>query len=249
MRQPTKHFVALMVIATSSVVMLGVVLRHRTSPSAPLPVVRNQPLAVVTNPPPPAVVTNTKSAATGILPNYPDFQERPLPVAYESPKVQWTLADGKDTNVIRQLAHNHLEYDRMVEENPRIFRRQLVYLKETAASVFEQAKLTGQPVRQLTLPGVGGVELQFEIVKGDNHGSSRQGMFSGHLVGNPDSLVTLAFEDGRQAFTILSPKDDVYIVGEPREPGQVMVKQIDPDTYGVKLEEEEDSARPGPARK
>jgi hypothetical protein len=168
-----------------------------------------------------------------VLANHPDFQERPFPVAYESAKVQWTLANGKDTNVIRQLAHNHLEYDRMVEENSRIFRRQLVYLKDTPAAVFEQAKLTGEKVQQMTLPGVDGQELQFEIVNGNNQSSSRQGMFSGHLVGRVDSLVTLAFQDGREAFTVLSPKENIFVVGEPREPGQVIVKAIDPNTYGV----------------
>ena len=58
-------------------------------------------------------------------------------------------------------------------------------------------------------------------------------MFSGKLVGNDDSLVTLAFIDGREAFTILSPKENIFLVGEPREDGQVIVKVIDPNTYGV----------------
>ena len=179
-------------------------------------------------------------ARRGALLNYPDFQTRPLPVGYESAKTQWTLADGKDTNIIKQLADNPLEYDRMVEENARIFRRQLVYVKETPAAVFEQAKLTGAPVRQLTLPGVDGQELQFDIVKSEGNGSSRQGMFSGHLAGNVDSLVTLAFVDGRVAYTVLSPKDNVFVVGEPREDGQVIVKAIDPNTYGLGPEDAAD---------
>jgi hypothetical protein len=216
-------------------------LRHPVpSPNHPT-VAQAQPLA--TNSPPKPAVTNllgSPAAMPAMLANSPDFQKRPFAVAYESSKIQWTLADGKDTNVIRQLAHNPLEYDRMVEENPRIFRRQLVYLKETAAAVLEQAKLTGQPVQQLTLPGVDGQELQFEIVKSDSKGSSRQGMFSGHLVGNADSLVTLAFQDGREAFTVLSPKENIFLVGEPREDGQVIVKAIDPNTYGVGPPEAED---------
>ena len=97
----------------------------------------------------------------------------------------------------------------MVEENPRIFRRQLVYLTETAAAVFENAKLTGAPVTQLTLPGVDGQELKFEIVKSETQ-SSRRGTFSGHLAGDGDSLVTLAFMDGREAFTVLSPKENIF---------------------------------------
>ena len=197
--------------------------------------VTNAP-AIHTNMPAPLAATQAVKPAApiaGVSPDYPDFQERPFPVAYESANVQWTLADGKDTNVIRQLAHNPLEYARMVDENPRIFRRQLVYLQQTAAAVFEDAKLTGAPVRQLTLPGVDGQELQFEIVRSDGSGSSRQGMFSGHLAGNLDSQVSLAFMDGREAYTVLAPKENIYVVGEPREPGQVIVKAIDPQTYGV----------------
>jgi hypothetical protein len=170
---------------------------------------------------------------TTVIANYPDFKMRPLSVGIESTNNQWALADGKDTNVIRQLAHNPLEYARMVDENARIFRRQLVYLKETAAAVFEQARLTDSPVTQLTLPALDGRELTFEIARRQDAGSSRRGMFSGHLAGNADSLVTMAYEDGREAFTILSPKDNVFVVGEPRENGQVIVKAIDPNTYGV----------------
>jgi hypothetical protein len=200
----------------------------------------------VTNPAPPTVVlnaTNHPSAATGVLPNDKDFHKRPFPVAYESAKIQWTMADGKDTNVIRQLAHNPLEFDRMVEENSRIFRRQLVYLKETAAAVFEQAKLTGAPVKELTLPGADGQELQFEIAKSDGQGSSRQGMFSGHLAGDPESLVTLAFQDGREAFTVLSTKEKIFVVGEPREDGEVIVKAIDPNKYGQGPQDADDVVR------
>jgi hypothetical protein len=185
---------------------------------------RSQPFTAVVKTTPPGL---------GVMPDDSDFKLRPFSVAQETVSAQWTSADGKDTNVIRQLAHNPLEYARMVEENPRIFKRQLVYLKETAAAVFEQAKLTGEPVKQLTLPGVDGQELQFEIIKSDGKISSRQGAFSGHLAGNNDSLVTLAFLDGREAFTVLSPKENIFIVGEPREDGQVVVKAIDPDTYGV----------------
>ena len=198
------------------------------------PTAQGQPTAALMNPSAgPTSRMKSPDTALGVLANSPDFRERPLPVAYESRNTQWTAADGRDTNVIRLLAHNPLEYDRMVEENPRIFRRQLVYLKESVAAVFEKTKLTGKPVQQLTLPGVDGQELQFEIVKGDNQGSSRQGTFYGHLAGKADSLVTLAFQDGREAFTVLAPHENLFVVGEPREPGQVIIKAIDPNTYGL----------------
>src|SRR5262249_25787105 len=153
-------------------------------------------------------------------PNNPDFQGRPFPVTQESRVNQWTAEDGKETNVIRQLAHNPLEYARMVEENPRIFRRQLVYRKETAAAVLERALLTRERVSELTLPGLDGHELQFEITKSDTL-SSRHGTFTGHVAGDERSMVSLAFQDGREAFTVVSPKDGVYLQGFPREPGEI----------------------------
>ena len=170
--QPYRSITKPIILIVSALIIVGggwwVVFRPAPLPSRRL-ATQVAPVVAATNPSAQTSLVITKAAKpptakAGVLPNYPDFQERPFSVAYESPAVQWTLADGKDTNIIRQLAHNHLEYDRMVEENPRIFRRQLVYLKETPAAVFEQAKLTGLPVRQLTLPGVDGQELQFEIV-------------------------------------------------------------------------------------
>jgi hypothetical protein len=193
------------------------------------------PNTIATNALPPVTAsrtTNSGIASAASTPS-PDFQKRPYPISYETPEIQWTSADGKDTNVIQQLAHNPLEYDRMVQENPRLLKRQLVYLKETAAAVFERAKLTRATVQELTVPGLDGQEFRFQIIQSDSNGSSRHGMFSGRLVGNPDSMVTMAFQDGREAFTVISPKENIFIEGEPREPGQVIVKAFDPNTYGT----------------
>jgi hypothetical protein len=226
--------------------------RRAPQPDHP-PAAPAQSAAGVTSPPAPTGMNGArKSPATpaAVLPNWPGFQARPFPAAYQSAEFQWTLADGKDTNVIRELAHNRLEYDRMVEENPRIFRRELVYLKQTASSVFEQAKLTGKPVSELTLPGVDGQELQFQIVQRDGNGSSRRGTFSGHLVGDLNSMVTMAFMDGREAFTVLAPGQSIFVVGEPREDGQVIVKAIDPNTYGMgPAENADDTIKTGPPKK
>jgi hypothetical protein len=219
---------------------------HSLKPVKPTVAEQSVPMVKESNPPVPVVVTNQVSvsiAATN------DSALRPLPVAYESGKFQWTMQDGKDTNVIRQLAHNPLEYDRMVRENDLIFKRQLVYLKETPAMVFEQAKLTGQPVKQLTLPGVDGREFQFEITKSGNGSSSRQGDLTGRLAGNMDSMVTLAFTDGRMAFTVLSQRENIYVVGEPREDGQVVVKVVNPSAYGVGPADVDDSIKPATIKK
>ena len=156
---------------------------------------------------------------------------RPLPVASENSHFQWTAADGKDPNVIRQLAHNELEYQRMVEENARIKRRQLVYNKNIAAAVMERSRLTGEKIEQLTLPGFDGAQFQFIIERADLEPSKQSGTFTGRIEGQPESLVTLAFKFGREAFTILSPETGTFIQAFPREPGEIMLTSFDPATY------------------
>ncbi len=158
---------------------------------------------------------------------------RPVPVARESEHYQWTSEDGRDTNVIRTLAHNDLEYKRMVEENARIVRRQLVYRKETAAALVQRARLSREPIRQFALPGLDGREVQFAVIRTDLSPSGQQGSFAGHVAGRADSLVTLAFKGGREAFTVISPSEGLFLQGDPREPGELIVKSISPDTYAV----------------
>jgi hypothetical protein len=159
------------------------------------------------------------------------FQVRPFAVSLERGDLQWTAEDGRDTNVIRRLAHNELEYQRMVEENARIKRRQLVYRKDTAAGMVQRARSVGETVHRLTLPALDGQEVQFEITKAELNPSGQQGTFSGRLAGRPDSMVTLAFKGGREAFTILSPTEGLFLQADPRESGEVIVKSIDPATY------------------
>jgi hypothetical protein len=161
------------------------------------------------------------------------IQRRPFAVTLTRGGCEWTSEDGRETNIIRRLAHNELEVARMVDENKRIFRRQLVYRTETAAALIERAKLTGETIRQLTLPGLDGQEVQFEITRADLNPSGLQGAFSGHVAGKSDSMVTLAFKGNREAFTILSPSDGLYFQADPREPGEVILTQIDPATYIV----------------
>ena len=161
------------------------------------------------------------------------FRKRPFAVTQKSADYQWTAEDGKQPAAIRQLAHNELEYERLAEESTRILRRQLVYALETADQLVQLSRLSGEPIRQLTLPGLDGKEFQVEITQADLNPSGQQGTFSGHLVGRLDSMVTFAFKGGREAFTVLSPSDNTYLVGEPREPGELIVKSINPDTYVV----------------
>jgi hypothetical protein len=168
---------------------------------------------------------------TPASPNPSGFKLHPFPVAKESATHQWTAENGRDTNVIRQLAHNELEYQRMVDENSRIQRRQLVYRKETAAAVMEHARATGEMVKQLTLPGLDGQELQFAINRADLEPSKLAGSFTGQLANRNNSMVTLSYKFGRESFTVLSPDDGIYLQAWPRESGEVMITSFDPDIY------------------
>jgi hypothetical protein len=143
--------------------------------------------------------------------------------------------DGKDTNSIRLWAHNELEVQRMLDENDRIYRRQLVVLKETVGAVVERNRLSGETIRQLSLPGLDGQEIAFEVKRADIEPSGLRGMFHGIVAGRPDSMVTLAFKNRTQAFTILSPSDNLYLDVEPHDPGDVIVKSIDLAKYGAGL--------------
>ena len=113
----------------------------------------------------------------------------------------------------------------------RIKRRQLVYRSEPAWELVEQARATGEPIRKLTLPGLDGQEVQVEVTDTDLDPSGLSGSFSGHVAGNQKSLVTLAFIRGREAFTVVSPDDGVFLQGHPRESGEVLVASFDPEKY------------------
>ncbi|MEX1049344.1 MAG: hypothetical protein WED15_07435 [Akkermansiaceae bacterium] len=156
---------------------------------------------------------------------------RPLKVGNSSALHEWTEGDCMDPAVIERLASNPDEFIKMVEENDRIKRRQLVYRKETAALLVQQARASGEPLRQFTLPDLDGRELVVEIISSDLSPSGQSGSFHGRLAGRPESMVTLAFEFGTEAFTVLSPEDGIYLQADPREPGELIVKSIDPAIY------------------
>ena len=195
------------------------------------------PVAVVQ----PASATTSSSQAQAPLPEVADepfndtapFQLRPFAVALRAGGFEWTAEDGRDLRVIRQLAHNDGEYQRLVEENQRVLRRQLVYRAETTAALIERNKLTGQPLRQFALPGLDGQLVSVEVTRADVSPGGLQGMFAGQVAGDPDSLVTLAFKGGREAFTVFAPAAGLFLHAEPREPGELIVKLIDPNVYAA----------------
>ena len=171
-------------------------------------------------------------AAVAPKQNFSWFQARPFKVAESNAVYEWTAEDGRDTNVILRLAHNELEYARMVAENNTIFRRQLVYHAEGFTLLAQRALQTGQSIDKLTLPGLDGATLPVVITKTDFESGGDRGLFYGKLPGRPDSMVTVAFMAAREAFSVISPQDQIFLQAEAREPGELIINSIDPKTYG-----------------
>lgn len=185
---------------------------------------------------PPVAATNLirQSAPSRLpVPQFAWFRDHPFAATETNGGFAWTIEDGRETNVIRQLAHNELEYQRMVNENGSIYRRQLVYFVEGLTLRAQQAVQTGRSFRQVTLPGLDGQELSVQVTKSDFESGGDKGLIYGKLPDDPNSMVTAAFVNGREAFTVVSPQNHLYLLGESREPGEIVVKSIDPSNYGV----------------
>lgn len=156
---------------------------------------------------------------------------RPLPVALSSALHQWTAGDALTPETIRLIARNRDEFIRLIEENDRIERRQLVYRQDVVAAAVQRSRLTGEPIRTFVLPGLDGREYEIVVNRADLSPSGQSGSFSGRLAAEPDSLVTLSFRFGREAFTILSTSAHIFLQGHPREPGELIVTSFDPSAY------------------
>lgn len=159
------------------------------------------------------------------------FRPKPFIVARSSGQHEWTAEDGRDPNVILDLAHNDSEVERLMKENDRVTRRQLVYRKEPVWIAVERSKATGEPVRKLMLPAFDGRQVEVEVTSADIAPSGMSGTLSGRVTANPQSLATIAFYHAREAFTIVSPEDGTFLQGHPREPGEIIVTSFNPDTY------------------
>jgi hypothetical protein len=120
---------------------------------------------------------------------------------------------------------------RLLEENKRIERRQLVYRKEMVPMLLQKAQGTGQPLQSFTLPGLDGKEFDVEVTQTNFAAGLQGGSVNGRLKGRANSMVSVGFSNGNESFNIISPDDGIYITADAREPGEVMVKEIDPDKY------------------
>lgn len=214
-----------LVMSAAALLVLLLVLRPwqtaRVSPPASDVAARSEPSSARSSSP---------ASAPAVTPP-PAVVPRPLAVAQETAAHAWTAEDARSPDVIRKLAHNEWEVRRMLEENARITGRQLVYRKEPVFVAVERARAKGESIASFTLPGFDGQELTVQVDKADLAPSGLSGTFTGRLPGLDQSLVTLAFKQGREAFTVVSPEDGVFLQGHPREPGEILLSSFHPDAY------------------
>jgi hypothetical protein len=188
----------------------------RISPAAPTALNRPRPAA--------ASGSGTASATETV-------PLRPLPVSLTRGTHEWTAGDGMDPKVIEKIAHNPDEFIRMVEENERVKRRQLVYRNETVPMLLDRARNRGEPLRNFTLPGLDGMEVEVELTGIQLNQSGNGGSVTGRVKGRFNSMVSVGFCNGCESFNVLSPDDSLFLTADAREPGEVMVKEIDPLKY------------------
>jgi hypothetical protein len=156
---------------------------------------------------------------------------RPLPVSLRKGFHEWTAADGKDSKVIEKIAHNPEEFIRLNEENERIKRRQLVYRKITVPMLLDRARDSGEPLRSFMLPGLDGMEIEIEVTGTQLNQVGNGGSVTGRVKGRFNSMVSVGFANGCESFNVLSPDEGLFLTADAREPGEVMVKEIDPNQY------------------
>lgn len=181
---------------------------------------------------PPSVAKLTPAAPSSPNPpktiSHGDALMRPLPVALSRNSHEWTSLDAKDPEVISRIAHNPEETKRLTEENARIKRRQLVYRKNTVPDLLQ--RLGEHSLKEFTLPGLDGREFEVEVVETRLNGL-QAGSVLGRVKGVMNSMVSVGFSNGCESFNICLPDENYYLTADAREPGEVLIKEIDPNVY------------------
>ncbi|BCU79354.1 hypothetical protein llg_40690 [Luteolibacter sp. LG18] len=206
-----------MVFLAGGLVVTAIVMRDHSRSGSPLAVVLKESTASFMPAHPPQEARGSEGVPL-----------RPLPVSFRTAQHEWTTEDAKVPEVIAKLVHNPDEFLRMVDENDRIKHRQLVYRKDTVPQLLDR----GQPLRTFTLPGLDGREVEVEVTEIHRMPDGSGGSVNGKVKGRFNSLVSLGFANGCESFNVLSPDEGLYLTADAREPGEVFVKEIDPNVYG-----------------
>jgi hypothetical protein len=163
---------------------------------------------------------------------YDDFPQDPFPITRSSDHHSWTSINAISPKDIDSLAHNDHERERHLTENFYVVRRELVYRKTTFRDVAESHLAAGTQPETVLLPGFDGQEYEVVVKSWEAspaNAPEREGVFNGHLKDDPDSQVHLAYYEGSETGYIISERLGLHLAIDPREPRQIMVKQIDPE--------------------
>ena len=171
---------------------------------------------------------------------YADFVMTPFEVKKSNERHGWTLTNARSIEHIDLLSHNDAERKRHLEENLWVTNRELVYRNETFADLVKNAQNNNEELTEVILPGIGGIEYEVKVLEVDHQVDENGvagGSIIGHLVGDPDSEVLLGYYGQRESGGITSEKDETFISYDPREDGQIIVKQIDDEALSYAFSE------------
>jgi hypothetical protein len=158
-------------------------------------------------------------------PNREGFRLKPFPVTQKSAEFAWTSIDGKTAAAVRELSHNDLEEGRLTGDNAWVEKRQLVYCDDYIGDLGQSVANDAPHLKSIKLPGFDGVEYDVDVDRTDSPQGAMEWNIAGHLKGRPDTMVSLSTVHGYTAIVIFAP--DFYIEGDAREPGEVVLNQID----------------------
>lgn len=205
----------------------------RQSATRPYPVTGSRFSKVLLAPdetPRPLIVTGRKEVINdeGDL-VYADFVLDPFKITQSTKYHSWTEVNISGPAEIDQIVHNDFERERVMEESSFMDARQLVYRKISFQDLIEKQLDGGEKVETVILPGLDGAEYEVVIDDWEAKPASadeREGGFSGHLKGDPDSTVRWSYYEGVETGAINSEAQNIDLAFDPREEGQLVVKAI-----------------------
>ncbi|MDB6078976.1 MAG: hypothetical protein JWO82_2723 [Akkermansiaceae bacterium] len=157
-------------------------------------------------------------------PNRASFRLKPFAISQKSDSFAWTSANGRDPAILHELAHNDLEEDRLSRENAWVEKRQLVYCDDYISNLGNSVANAPADVKSIKLPGFDGQEYDIDVDRTDSPQGAMEWNIAGHLKDRPDTLVSISTVHGYTAIVFITP--ELYIEGDAREPGEVVLNQI-----------------------
>ena len=179
----------------------------------------------------------TVKTEDGLL--YSDFVVKPFEVKKSNERHGWTVVDARKPEHLDLLSHNDIERERHADENFWVSRRELVYRNETLLDSVRTAQGNNEELKEIILPGFDGEEYRVEVIEVDdrvNEEGIQDGSIFGRLVDDPNSTVHLGYYDQRESGGIISDELGIYLSYDPRQDGQLIIKEVDNEALDFAFE-------------